>query len=114
MAMKIKCIKGRSMKKIILTLAVVAAMGTLSGCGGLVGDAFRHVRTPDAEVCEKTVGLAIADAEEDLDMGDAVSVNKKKTGDQIRIYTKGNLKAELAIDVAGKVVEATCEPIKKQ
>jgi len=102
------------MVKIILTLAVAAAIGTLSGCGGMVGDAVRHVRTPDADICEKTIGLSIADAEENLDMGKADSVNRKKTGDQIRSYTKGNLKAELTIDAAGKVVEANCEPFKKK
>ena len=102
------------MGRFILTLAVVAAIGTLSGCGGMVGDAVRHVRTPDAEICENTVGLSVADAEDKLDMGKADSVNKKKTGDQIRSYTKGNLKAELTIDSAGKVIEASCEPFKKK
>jgi hypothetical protein len=102
------------MKQIILTLAVVAVMGTLSGCGKMFGDAVRHVRTPDADICEKTMGLSIADAEENLDMGKADTVNKKQTGDQIRIYTKGNLRAELTIDVAGKVIAANCEHFKKQ
>jgi hypothetical protein len=99
------------MVKIILTLAAVAAIGTLSGCE-MAGDAVRHIRTPDAEVCKKTMGLSIADAEENLDMGKADSINNKKTGDQIRRYTKGNLKAELTIDAGGKVIEANCEHVK--
>jgi hypothetical protein len=103
--------KESTMVKVILTLAVVAAIGTLSGCE-MLGDAVRHVRTPDAEICKKTMGLSIADAEENLDMGKADSVNNKKTGDQIRSYTKGNLKAELTIDAVGKVIEADCEHFK--
>jgi hypothetical protein len=103
-----------TMVKVFLTLAVVAAFGTLSGCGGVIGDAVRHVRTPDAEICQKTMGLSIADAEEKLDMGKADSVNNKKTGDQIRSYTKGNLRVELTIDAAGKVIESNCVPFKKQ
>ena len=102
------------MLKIILTLAVVAAIGTLSGCGGMFGDAVRHVRTPDADICQKAMGLPIDDAEEDLDMGKPDSVNNNKTGEQIRSYTKGNLKAELTIDAAGKVIEADCEPFNKK
>ena len=102
------------MVKVILTLAVVAAFGTLSGCGGVVGDAVRHVRTPDADICQKTMGLSIAEAEEKLDMGKADSVNNKRAGNQIRSYTKGNLKAELTIDAAGKVIEANCVPFNKQ
>ena len=102
------------MLKIILTLAVVAAIGTLSGCGGMFGDAVRHVRTPDADICQKAMGLPIDDAEEDLDMGKPDSVNNKKTGEQIRSYTKGNLKAELTINAAGKVIEANCEPFNKK
>jgi len=103
-----------TMLKIILTLAVVAAIGTLSGCGGMFGDAVRHVRTPDADICQKAMGLPIDDAEEDLDMGKPDSVNNNKTGEQIRSYTKGNLKAELTIDAAGKVIEADCEPFNKK
>jgi len=103
-----------TMLKIILTLAVVAAIGTLSGCGGMFGDAVRHVRTPDADICQKAMGLPIDDAEEDLDMGKPDSVNNKKTGEQIRSYTKGNLKAELTINAAGKVIEANCEPFNKK
>jgi len=103
-----------TMLKIILTLAVVAAIGTLSGCGGMFGDAVRHVRTPDADICQKAMGLPIDDAEEDLDMGKPDSVNNKQTGEQIRIYTKGNLKAELTINAAGKVIEANCEPFNKK
>jgi hypothetical protein len=106
--------KEAAMVKIILTLAVVAAIGTLSGCGGVVGDAVRHVRTPDADICRTAMGLPVADAEENLDMGKADSVNNKKTGDQIRSYTKGNLKAELTIDAAGNVIEANCEPFQKK
>ena len=102
------------MLKIILTLAVVAAIGTLSGCGGMFGDAVRHVRTPDADICQKAMGLPIDDAEEDLDMGKPDSVNNKITGEQIRSYTKGNLKAELTINAAGKVIEANCEPFNKK
>ena len=102
------------MLKIILTLAVVAAIGTLSGCGGMFGDAVRHVRTPDADICQKAMGLPIDDAEEDLDMGKPDSVNNNKTGEQIRSYTKGNLKAELTINAAGKVIEANCEPFNKK
>jgi hypothetical protein len=103
-----------TMLKIILTLAVVAAIGTLSGCGGMFGDAVRHVRTPDADICQKAMGLPIDDAEEDLDMGKPDSVNNNKTGEQIRSYTKGNLKAELTINAAGKVIEANCEPFNKK
>jgi hypothetical protein len=102
------------MLKIILKLTVVAAIGSLSGCGGVFGDVVRHVRTPDAEICQKAMGLPIADAEENLDMGNADSVNNKITGDQIRSYTKGNLKAVLTIDAAGKVIEANCEPFNKK
>jgi len=102
------------MLKIILTLAVVAAIGTLSGCGGMFGDAVRHVRTPDADICQKAMGLPIDDAEEDLDMGKPDSVNNNRTGEQIRSYTKGNLKAELTINAAGKVIEANCEPFNKK
>ena len=102
------------MLKIILTLAVVAAIGTLSGCCGMFGDAVRHVRTPDADICQKAMGLPIDDAEEDLDMGKPDSVNNNKTGEQIRSYTKGNLKAELTINAAGKVIEANCEPFNKK
>ena len=98
----------------VLKLAIVAAIGTLSGCGGVIGDAVRHVRTPDADICQKAMGLPIADAEENLDMGNADSVNNKKTGDQIRSYTKGNLKAVLTIDVAGRVIEADCEHFNKK
>jgi hypothetical protein len=102
------------MLEIILKLTVVAAIGTLVGCSGMFGDAVRHVRTPDAEICQKTIGLSIADAEENLDMGKADSVNTRQTGDQIRSYTKGNLKAELAINATGKVIEADCKPFHKQ
>jgi len=102
------------MQKIILTLAAVAVIGTLSGCGGMFGDAVRHVRTPDADICQKAMGLPIADAEEDLDMGKPDSVNNKKTGEQIRSYTKGNLRAELTVNAAGSVIEANCEPFNKK
>ena len=101
------------MQKTILTLAAVAVIGTLSGCGGMFGDAVRHVRTPDADICQKAIGLPIDDAEENLDMGKPDSVNNK-TGGQTRIYTKGNLKAELTIDAAGKVIEADCKPFSKK
>jgi hypothetical protein len=101
------------MLKIILTLAAVAVMGTLSGCGGMFGDAVRHVRTPDADICQKAMGLPIDDAEENLDMGKPDSVNNK-TGEQIRSYTKGNLKAVLTVNAAGKVIEANCEPFNKK
>ena len=102
------------MVKIILTLTALAAFGTLSGCGGLVGATVRQVRTPDADICQKAMGLPVADAEKSMDMGKADSINNKKSGDQIRSYTKGNLKAELTIDAAGKVVAADCEPFKKK
>jgi hypothetical protein len=41
------------------------------------------------------MSVTIAEAEENLDMGDADSVNNNKTGDQVRSNSKRNLKAVL-------------------
>jgi hypothetical protein len=83
------------MLKIILTLAVVAAIGTLSGCGGMFGDAVRHVRTPDADICQKTMGLPIDDAEEELDMGSRTVLIIKKPANRSGVIQKETLKRSL-------------------
>ena len=100
------------MKRIILAIIAIATAATLTGCVGSLGRSiYNAAATPDADVCTKTLGKNIADAEKAINMGKADSVKKKLSGDQIRAYSKGSLKAELTVGTDGIVIEAACDQI---
>ena len=100
------------MKRIILAIIAIATAATLTGCVGSLGRSiYNAAATPDADICSKTLGLNVAEAEKSLNMGKADSVKKKISGDLVKVYSKGSLKAELVIAPDGKVLEATCEQI---
>ena len=101
------------MKRIILAVVALATVSTLTGCvNSGIRQLYNLKATPEAEVCDKTLGLNIVEAEKALNMGKADSSRKKVSGEQVKVYSKGALRAELKIAPDGKVLEAVCEPIK--
>jgi len=97
--------------RIALLIAVALTTSTITGCAGsAVRGIYNMTATPDAAVCDSTLGLTISAAEQKLNMGKPDAV-KRKAGKNVRLYTKGSLKAELTIGQDGKVSDASCEQI---
>ena len=98
--------------KIALIAAVILTASTMTGCAGsMVRGAYNLAATPDAAVCDVTLGLTISAAEQKLNMGKPDAV-KRKGNLNVRTYTKGSLKAELSVGKDGLVSDASCEQIK--
>lgn len=102
------------MKRIILTILAIATVSSLTGCAGsLIRSGYNLAVTPETDICENVLGKSSVDAEKLLKMGKPDSVSKKLSGKQVRIYTKGKMKAILNVEPDGIVSEANCDKEEK-